>query len=281
MSVQFMNGLLVTCPFFNQNRNLVFVAICFALCLLAVAANAQIEGFTEPFRKAEIATEESGPISSMGVIEGQFIEEQSVICELDSSLQKIQVELARHRAEAKGQVWTAEQSWKQRKVINRRIKKLVESGSATESELLRSEMELSIAQGKMLVAREEAASRDIEYRQSLLRLDRRTIRAPFSGIVSKVHIREGEFVSTLQPEIVTLMQVDKLLAKFNVPSSQVDLFSPGSAFELTLGTGQKVTATVYRVAVSTDAQSGTVEIKMLIENPELRLRAGEILTLNI
>ena len=142
-------------------------------------------------------------------------------------------------------------------------------------------MELSIAEGKVLVAKEEAALRKVEYQQALLRLERRRIRAPFPGIVSKVHRKQGEYLSTLHPEVITLMQVDKLLAKFNVPSSQVDQFQPGTDFELTLSNGDKVTATVYRVAVNTDAQSGTVEIKLLIDNADNRIRSGELLNLDI
>lgn len=257
------------------------MAVCAAVCLMTVAAQCQIEGFTEPYRQIDLSTEEAGAIAVMPIEEGQFVAEDEVICELDKSLQEIQVELAKQRAESKGQVWTSEQSLQQRQTVNDRIRLLQQTGNATESELLRSQMELSIAKGKVLVAKEEAAIRDIEYRQALLQLERRRIRAPFAGIVSKVHRKQGEFVSTLQPEVITLIQVDKLLAKFNVPSSQVDQFQPGAEFELTLSNGDKVNATVYRVAVNTDAQSGTVEIKLLINNADNRIRAGELLNLNI
>ena len=275
---------LLVCPFFSRNLNpWIVAACCIAICCLVITASvdAQIEGFTQPYRKIELSTEESGPIQSMAVVEGQFVESNQVVCQLDSSLQEIQLELSKQRAKSNGQIWTAEQGLKQRQVIRDRIQKLVKSGNATDSELLRSEMELSIAKGKLLVAKEESAVRDIEYRQALLRLERRTIRAPFGGVVSKIHRKQGEFVSTLQPEIVTLMDVRKLLAVFNVPSSQAKLFVPGEFFELVLADGETVPATVYRVAVNTDAESGTVEIKFLIDNDGLRIRSGEMLTLDI
>lgn len=275
-----MNSVLV-CPFFSRNIAAWMLAIGIAICLMTVVSNGQIEGFTEPYRRIDLATDESGPIAAMAVIEGQFVEANDVICELDKSLQEIQLELAKQRAESKGQIWTAQQSLQRREEIHKRIRRLQTTGNATESELLRSEMELAIAEGKVLIAEEEAAAREIEYREALLQLQRRTIRAPFAGVVSKIHRRRGEFVSTLQPEIITLMQIDKLLAKFNVPSSQAELFQPGAIFELTTATGESVSATVFRVAVFTDAQSGTVEIKLLIENDTLGIRSGEMLTLHI
>ena len=273
---------VLACPFFRRDVTpwivAFFVAVC---CLITASAEGQIEGFTEPFRQIELSTQESGPIQAMAVEEGQFIEANGIICELDRSLQEIQLELAKQRSKSTGQVWTAEQGMNQRQVITDRIRRLQQTGSATESELLRSNMELSIAKGKLLVAKEEAAVRAIEYRQAMLRLDRRTVRAPFGGVVSKMHRREGEFVSTLRPEIATLIQVDKLIAKFNVPSSQAENFELGSVFELTLSNGETVSAEVYRVAVHTDAQSGTVEIKLLIDNADLNIRAGEMLLLQI
>ena len=45
--------------------------------------------------------------------------------------------------------------------------------------------------------------------------------------------------------------------------------------------GRTIVAEVYRVGVSTDAQSGTVEVKMVIDNQMRDIRSGEILTLNI
>lgn len=274
------NSVLV-CPFFNKNFTGWFIGFFIAAMMLTAVANGQIEGITEPFRQIELSSDESGAIAELNVEEGQMVGQNDSICKLDSSVQKIQVEIAKHLAESTSQVTAAVESFKKRQAITERIVQLQSKGHATESELLRSEMELSIAKARMLSAQEDAKVREIEYRRALLQLERRKIRAPFPGIVSKIHKREGEFLSPLHPEIVTLIQVNRLLAKFNVPSSQASLFEPGKKFDLEMYDGTVVHATIYRVGVFTEAQSGTVEIKMVIENPENVIRAGEFLTLNI
>ncbi len=154
-------------------------------------------------------------------------------------------------------------------------------GNATEGELIRSEMELSIAKAKYLAAKEEATVRQIEYERAIVQLDRRTIRAPFAGVVSKIYRYEGEFLSPLHPEILMLVRVDRILATFNVPSSQIRVFQPGKEFNLELNNGSSVVGTVFSIGVQTDAQSGTVKVKLVIENPSNDIRAGEICTLNI
>ena len=59
------------------------------------------------------------------------------------------------------------------------------------------------------------------------------------------------------------------------------MFEVGKSFNLELINGETVTGTVHSIGVETDAQSGTVEVKFVIENPEGKYRSGEICTLNI
>ena len=274
------NSLLV-CPFFNRRHAGWLLGLFAATLILTAATNGQTEGFTEPFRKIDLSSDESGAISALNVDEGHFIKSGDIVCKLDTSVQEIQVEIAKQLANSTSQVWAAQESYKKRVAITERIKELQVKGHATDSERLRSEMELSISKARYLSAQEDAKVREIEYRRAIMQLERRTIRAPFAGVVSKVHKREGEFLSPLYPEIVTLIQIDRLLAKFNIPSSQIKAFEVGKKFQLQLVTGESVEATVYSVGVFTEAQSGTVEVKLVIENPNNEMRAGEFLTLNI
>lgn len=268
-------------PVFGSRFLVWSLAAVMAVLLWTASACGQIEGFSEPFLRIDLSCDEAGAIGELRVEEGQFVGQNDIVCKLDSGVQEIQVEIARKMAESTSSVWAAEQTLAKRKAIHHRIKELHQDGHATESELVRSEMELTIAEARFLTAQEEAQVREIEYRRAVLQLDRRSVRAPFSGVISKVHKREGEFLSPLHPEIVTLIQVDRLLARFNVPSSQVNAFTPGKQFQLQMTDGTKVSATVFSVGVFTDAQSGTVEIKLVINNRDNALRAGEFLVLEI
>ena len=271
----------LACPFFERNFTAWLLGICIAILLATAVTHGQLEGFSEPFRKIELSSDETGAISNMAVKEGQFVSESDIICQLDSSVHEIQVEIARHLAESDAEVVAANENYKKRNEITARINDLLSKGHATDSERMRSEMELRIAKARFLSAKQDAKVREIEYRRSLMQLERRTVRAPFPGVISKVHKHQGEFISPLHPEIVSLIQVDQLIAKFNVPSSQVAVFKLGKTFQLETADGRFITGKVHNVSVYTEAQSGTVEVKLVIDNTEGNLRSGEFLTLDM
>ena len=212
---------------------------------------------------------------------GYDVQKGDVIAQLDDRVQQVQVQIAEEMANASSQLDAAMKSLEKRRVISGRLQAMKASGHASQSELIRSDMELSIAEAKYNAAREDAAIRKMEKQRAEIQLSRRSITAPISGIISKVHRREGEYLSPLRPEVVTIIQVDRLLATFNIPVSQSKEFRVGKQFELKFENGDAVTATVHSVSVSTDAQSQTVEIKFVFENRRSEFRAGEICTLNI
>ena len=213
--------------------------------------------------------------------EAQRVREGDPIARLDARVQELQLEIADHLAKTTSQLVAAEEAYNKRLAIADKLAELKAEGHASRSEIIRSQMELSIAKAKLLSAKEEVAVREIERRRAAVQLQRRTIFAPFDGVIAKIHSREGEFLSPLRPEVVTLVQVDRLIATFAVPSSQISSFEIGKDFNIQMSEGRMVLGTVHSIGVETDAQSGTVEVKLVIENPTLENRSGEICTLNI
>ncbi len=277
-----MNTINITrSPNFFNRKAIVLIGFSIIALLMTSVANAQIDGFTEPFRSIELSSDETGSIAMLAVKEGDKVAKDEVIAKLDGRVQKLQLEIATQLAQTKSQMIAAEQSLKKRHAILNRLQELKSRGHASPSELIRAEMELSIAEAKVLSAKEEQAVRAIEQRRAEVQYKRRTILSPFDGVVSHVHRREGEFLSPLHPEVVTIIQVDRLLATFAVPSSQISTFKVGKEFNLEMDSGRTVTARVHSIGVQTDAQSGTIELKLVIDNPMMELRSGEICTLNI
>ena len=268
-------------PNFINRALIVFVSFCIAVLMLTAVAEAQIDGFTGPFRSIELSSDETGSIAVLEVEEGDEVQADQVVAKLDTRVQELQLEIANQQANTTSQITAAEQALNKRRSISNRLNQLKARGHASQSEIIRSEMELSIAEAKYFAAKEEQVVRSIEAKRAKVQLDRRTIVSPFDGVVSKVHRREGEFLSPVNPEVVTIIQVDKLLATFAIPTSQVKEFKVGKEFNLEMEDGRTIVAEVYRIGVSTDAQSGTVEVKMVIDNQMRDIRSGEILTLNI
>ena len=240
-----------------------------------------IEGFIEPFRKIELSSDETGAISEMLVEEGAMVQQGDVIAKLDSRVHEVQLEIASKVANSTSQQRAAANTLKKRRAISERLEQLKQQGHASASEIIRSDLEMSIAEADYFSAVEEAAVREIEMRRAKIQLERRTIRAPFSGLIAKIIRREGEFLSPLSPEVCTLIQADKLLAVFNVDSKEASGFHVGETFEIRLSDGSTVQAEVHRVGVEINPQSGTVEVKFVINNEDYKVRSGESCSLNV
>ena len=182
------------------------VALFFGLVLsvlISSVASAQIDGFTEPFRTIELSSDETGSIAKLSVEEGQTVSAGDVVASLDTRVQELQLEIANQTANNSSQMVAAEATLQKRRTVAQRLRELASKGHARDSELIRAELELSIAEAQLLSAREEKAIREIEQRRAQVLLDRRRINAPFYGMIAKLHRQEGEFISPLKPETVS------------------------------------------------------------------------------
>ena len=238
-------------------------------------ATAQINGFTEPFREVELASDEAGSIARLYVEEGSRVEAGEVLAELDDRVQRLQVESAQHLVNSNSALDAARRSLEKRELIATRIRELIETGHATDSEIIRAELEQSIARAKYMAAEEEAIGREIDLRRAQLMLERRSIRAPFTAVVAQIYRHEGEFLSPVHPEVVSLIQVDKLLAVFNVPSSEIADLKNQKQIPVLFNDGTEVMGSLHLIGVETDAESGTVAVKVLLDNANGQLRSGE------
>jgi RND family efflux transporter MFP subunit len=251
--------------------------VSFATVALATAssANAQFDGFLLPWKQVELASDESGILQATLVMEGQRVEAGDVIAQLNSDLEKVQFNLAAHLAQSRGNYMAAEKNWEKRQSVFDQVQKMHAEKHANDNELMRAELELELAVARLVAARDELIGHEFETQRAKLQLERRSITTPISGIVSALHVNEGEYVSPVKSEIATIVNVDQLYAVFNIPSGQVSQFEPGRKFQIQVSGGSTIEATVEVVGVEIDAESGTVLVKLLIDNSAGKLRAGD------
>ena len=109
-----------------------------------------------------------------------------------------------------------------------RMRKLAESGVATEEELRRREFAHRVAGAR--VARSKAELRVIESQiaQVKAEMDLLTVHAPREATVLQVNIRAGEYASVAAPEpLMVLGNVEKLQVRADVDEQNAPLFEPG------------------------------------------------------
>ena len=100
------------------------------------------------------------------------------------------------------------------------------------------------------------------------------INAPFDGRVEEILIREHETVRNGQP-VVRIIGDRELLAVVNLPVKYLSKVQGDLSFRFPEGPeGKKVSGRVFEISPRADHRSGTIEVKVLIDNKDGSLTSG-------
>jgi membrane fusion protein (multidrug efflux system) len=104
---------------------------------------------------------------------------------------------------------------------------------------------------------------------------RKTLRAPFSGVVGIRQINLGQYLNT-GDAVVTLQSFDPIYVNFNLPQQNLSQVTVGQPVEVTLDAyGDKVfTGKITAINSLVDQNSRNVQIQATLPNSETQLRPG-------
>ena len=205
-------------------------------------------GDGEALRSVIVVPLSSGVLREVLVGPGQQVQSGAVIARLDSETEEIardQAALAVRLSEEKVQ----------------RYEQLVQTRT--------------VSQVQLSEARNELANARLGLREAELDLERRSITAPFDGIVGIVPVDIGDYV-TQQTEIATVDDRSAILVDFWVPERFVAKIREGQdvdAAAIALP-GQAFSGTVSAVASRVDRDSRTLQIRARFDNEADKLRPG-------
>ncbi len=266
-------------PYNLEHKRLIFVtaAVLFFLAFSAHASgqSQRIDGYTEPYRSVNIATTEMGVIAEVLVKEGETVTAGQAVANLDRDLQAATLAIAKKNFELTGRVAAAKAEATLRSQRLSKLEQLARAGHARREEVERARADANIARSQHLAAEEEQIVRQLEYQRALVQIKRRTITSPLSGVIAEIIKRDGEFVAPNDPQIMRVVQLDKLQAKFTLNLSQSRKLSQGQIVKIEMG-GKTVAGEVEFVAPVADAESGTVLVKVRVPNERGQLSGQRV-----
>ncbi len=253
-------------------------------CAPAVVAQNidQVPGFTEPYRRIQVACSETGIVATVDVRVGDRLLAGQTLATLESTEHRALLELAEHQMTAQGRLEAAlaEARLHQSRLDN--LTGLAADGYAHQEELQRARMESEVAEANVRAMREDLVARALEFRKIQAQLENRTIRAPQSGVLVEILKKPGEFVSFNDPNVFVLVELDRLLATFCVPEERTAKMQVGQTMQIQFfGQLTFVEGTIEVIAPVTDPESGTVRVQLRLENVERKHRSGERCSLEL
>jgi membrane fusion protein (multidrug efflux system) len=129
-----------------------------------------------------------------------------------------------------------------------------------------------------------ALARQAEAAESEVRaaIERKVIRAPFSGTAGIRQVNLGQYVSSGDP-IVPIQSLDPVYVNFTVPQQQVSALRSGMSVSVFADSGAQALATGRVTAINPVADDATrnVHVQATFSNPRHRLRAGMYVSVRV
>ena len=106
-------------------------------------------------------------------------------------------------------------------------------------------------------------------------IERKKIRAPFSGLLGLRQVNLGQYLAG-GGELVTLQSLSPIHANFGVPQQSASQISVGRAVRITTddGSGTQWTGRVTAIDSQVDEATRNIQIQATLANPDRRLRPG-------
>ena len=198
-----------------------------------------------------------------------------MLAELNVNVLVAARDVAKAGGDALGRVRSAQAELELKRDRLASLRELLAHGNAYPQEVRRAERELEIAEAELLAAREDQEVKHLDCVRIETQIRRRQIRSPIDGIVTKLLKEQAEYVSSNDAAVVAVAQCDRLRVVFTVPGEQAARLHAGQKVRLSLsGESRGVEGEVELVSQMTDPESGTVRVKVLIDNARGTHRAG-------
>jgi multidrug efflux pump subunit AcrA (membrane-fusion protein) len=244
---------------------------------------------------ADISARETGVLNHIFVVEGETVEANTSIALIDDQDAKLMQQraeteyaMAKTLAQNDLRVRFAKKSLDVAKAELKRslesVEKFPKSVSQTELDRLKlladkAELDIEQAQFEMAQAKLTEKLKKHDFEKATLLWERRTIKAPFPGMVVQLKRQRGEWVEAATP-VARLIRLNRLRAEGFVSSSIAPAKLVGrSATFLVEGIRHKGTLTYVNPEI--DPVNQQVRVWAEVENEDLSLRPGQIGTLTI
>lgn len=263
-----------------MNTKTLSAALLLVVALAVTAADSgtdadSVVGVTEPGEQIDLSFPEAGVIRNIAVKEGEVVEKGQLLAQLDCRVHEAQLEIAKMRATSTAAVQSATATVGMRQRRFEQLEALAQNDRANADELSRARADHEIALADLQLAREAALESQLEGQQIEAQIEQRTLRAPFDGVVARVHEEIAASVSPQEDPVVTVVNLAELDLVVHIDHRRLDGLKIGAEVKVeALDRPVTGTATIAFISPVVDAPSGTARVRLSLPNPAGEHRSG-------
>ncbi len=183
-------------------------------------------------RQGEVASRVSGPVASVPVRVGDRVRRGQPVVRLDTVRLALEVELARTElAMAESEVAEAARNLELRNQERARLQKLEGSAAFSRARFEDKLKEVEIAASRLETARARRERARVLLRFREADLADATVRAPYSGVVTRKRVSPGKYVQAGEP-VVEMVDDSELEIEADIAAERLAALTSGSEVEL-------------------------------------------------
>ena len=252
-----------------------FVAVIAAATAPGLTWSAQPIGcIIEPERVADVGSPVIGVIQAVLVERGDRVRKGQTVALLRNDVERAAVNLAQSRArmDADEKAARANHNFARQRLA--RAEDLFRKEFISKQALDQAIAEAEVAEQKLAQAREQQLALAKELSLAQARLDERTIRSPFDGIVAERYLAAGERVE--EKPLLRVAKVDPLRVEVIMPSAVFGMIPVGTTARIVpeMPNASALDAKVTLVDKMLDAPSNTFRVRLKLPNPSGVIPAG-------
>ncbi len=242
-----------------------------------------VSGFVVPGEQATVSSMITGRVRKVLVVSGQRVRKGEIVALLDSSLQRASLAeaLAALKIDAAG-LAQARANLAQARLIRARRQALAARGMISRAKLDRALTRVKIMQAALKSAQAREIMARAGVRMARLNVGYTSIRAPFSGVVTKVYAQAGEMISPAavggftQTGICQLVNMDSLEIHVDVNEAYLDRLHRGMPARVTLSAwpGWETRAHVVEIVPAVNRAQATVPVRLAFDRLSPRILPG-------
>ncbi len=174
-------------------------------------------GVTRPWRSVTLAAPRDAILAAVLVREGDRVLMGDTLAELDARVARASARAAKADADRTAEIRLAQAELEQVKFRYDRVQELADRLGTNPTEIENARLAVAQAEARLASAHENAAHANFALEVEQARLDEHDIRAPFSGIVARIHTDPGGMRQLAEP-ILDLVQLSSLKLELAVPA---------------------------------------------------------------
>lgn len=234
-------------------------------------------GVTKPIQDITLSPEVTGTLSVLHVQEGEVVQKNQLLLELEHDLEELEVLRRQHIWKGKARLESSKnQADILQKLYNATNKLYIDTQGVSREEKDRVQLEYERAQGQFEQLLLSEQKEKIEYEIAQARLKQKFLRSPIHGVITTLHIQEGERCGPNIP-VLRIVNIEQGLFVCNIEEKFIHQLQKGQELPLHIQSGSgwiKKSGILKVVKPVADPASGLVGIHVLFENKDHRILPG-------